>query len=279
MKKIELKKKKGSKIKLYRRCAQISVALVFILVPWLNSLRISWVHGNFLCFNLAGIPLADPLAVLQIIVKNAYLSPDLIISALVAIGIAIVLGTVFCSWICPYGLLSDFGQILHRKVRGKKKKQPLLSAFTFKLVIFFFGLITLFTFSTTPILNQLSMPAWYSRIFQFIFIQQFFSLAIMFILIVLSIEIFTGKRYWCQLICPQSVLLILVKQLNPKRMKVGYNPDLCSVSSKKKGPCAAACNLGLNPKVLNTGIETECTNCGDCIVACSRCNGALTYKF
>jgi len=170
------KRKNRSKIKFYRRTVQIGVALVFILIPWLNSRHISIVQGNFLSFNLAGFPLADPLAVLQSAIKNAYLSADLLMGAGLALAIALILGTVFCSWVCPFGLFSDYGQALGLRLK-KKSPEPAedKKSFIIKLAVFIAGLAGFFAFSTTPVLNQLSMPAWYSRIFQFIFVQKFFS--------------------------------------------------------------------------------------------------------
>jgi ferredoxin-type protein NapH len=276
------RKKKKSRIKLYRRALQILVALAFILIPWLNSRHISFVYGNFLSFNLAGFPLADPLAVLQITIKNAYLSADLILGAFVALVIALFLGTVFCSWVCPFGLLSDFGQSISRLLmpQTKKSKNMHLGSFKIKIVIFLTGLAGFLTFSTTPVLNQFSLPAWYSRIFQFIFTQKHFSLAIFFILFVLIVEIVFKKKLWCRYICPQSVLLILVKLLNKrKRLKINYKPEKCFDPRKGNEPCIKVCTMGLDPRNLPKRMETECTNCGDCIVICKQFGQALKFKF
>ena len=259
----------------------MATALAFILIPWLNSRHINFVYGNFLSFNLAGFPLADPLAVLQITLKNSYLSPDLLMGALVALGLALALGTAFCSWVCPFGLLSDFGQIFSKKWMSKKGQKLVErnNSFIIKLIIFISGLAGLFLFSTTPVLNQLSMPAWYSRIFQFLFVQKHLSFAILVLLLILAVEIFFKKRLWCRYFCPQSMLLIFVKQLNPRRLKVNFDTQKCFHPKKGREPCIKACNIGLDPKHLSQGLETECTNCGDCIVACSQYGHALNYKF
>lgn len=273
-------KNKKSRIKLYRRCLQLLTALCFILIPWLNARHINFVYGNFLSFSLAGFPLADPLAVLQIYLKNAYISVDLIIGAVVAVILAIVFGTVFCSWVCPFGLLSDIGQTLNRKqTKTAQFSDRTVVTFIIKFVIFLLGMAGLFLFSTTPVLNQLSMPAWYSRIFQFIFVQQFFSLAIVMILIVLAVEIFVKQRLWCRYVCPQSVLLILLKQINPRRLQVSFDPARCYHPAADREPCTRSCNLDLDPKKFPDGFELTCTNCGDCIVACSTCGKALQFKF
>ena len=90
-----------------RRALQIATALAFVLIPILNRNRYSLVYGNFLSFHMFGIPLADPLAVLQLTVKNYYLTVENVIGTLIALTVAFLLGTVFCSWVCPYVLLYE----------------------------------------------------------------------------------------------------------------------------------------------------------------------------
>lgn len=264
----------------YRRILQIGVALSFILIPFLNQMRISFVFGNFLSFNLAGLPLADPLAVLQISLKNFYLAPDLMIGAGIALFIALILGTAFCSWICPFGLLSELFQQLGSRLRPatRNSAQSNQKGFRLKGFIFVSGFIGFLLFSTTPVLNQLSLPAWYSRIFQFYFVQHHFSLAIFFLLMILIIEAAAGKRLWCRYICPQAVLLVVAKLINPFRLKIRFDKEKC-ICKGTSDPCKNACTLSLDPKKLAHSMETECNNCGDCIVACKKRGQAIDFHF
>lgn len=271
---------KKPSLKTCRRTVQISVAIAFIIIPWLNHLRISIVYGNFLSFHFMHLPLADPLAVLQIMLKNSYFCLDLIIGALIALLLAAILGTVFCSWICPFGLFSEWGQALSRRLKRRRRlkgKGRRLNGFRTKLLIFGLGLGGFLLFSTTPVLNQLSMPAWYSRIFQFWFEQGHISLAILALLAFIAVEVALGRRLWCRYLCPQSVLIALAKQLNPKRLRVHFHPDVC-ICRGKADPCGNACSLGLEPKTFSMWPELECTNCGDCISACKKRGGALTFQ-
>ncbi len=271
---------KKPSIKTCRRFLQVFIALAFVIIPYLNSYRINLFRGNFLCFHAAGLPLADPLAVLQVSVKNWYLSPKLLIGAGIVLSIAFALGTVFCSWICPYGLLSELVHGLSKKLLPKKFKGFVTKrkGFPIKIIIFGLGFLGFLLFSTTPVLNQLSMPAWYSRIFQFIFVQHHISLAILFVFSVLLVEFFARNRIWCRYVCPQAVLLVLAKLLNSRRLRVVYDKNKCIIK-KGKSPCERACTLSLDPKTLNPSLETECTNCGDCIVACKKMGQALEYRF
>ncbi|MCK5192979.1 MAG: 4Fe-4S binding protein [Desulfobulbaceae bacterium] len=267
-------------IKTCRRALQIFVAIAFIIIPILNRTRYSLVYGNFLSFHAFGIPLADPLAVLQLTLRNLYLTFDNLIGTLIPLVIAAWLGTVFCSWACPYGLFSELTQWLSRKILPRQYNGlPLYrKGFPFKFAIFIFGFVGFFFFSTTPVLNQLSLPAWYARFFQYLFGQDYFSLCIFFLLALLVIEFVAQKRLWCRYICPQSVLIGLTKLINSKRLKVNFDESKCLCKSGRDH-CVAACTLNLEPKKVGVALETECTNCGDCIMACKKVGKALNFKF
>ncbi len=258
---------------------QFFVALAFIIIPIVNRSRYSYLYGNFLSFHAFGIPFADPLAILQLSVKNLYLTVDNIIGALLPLLLAFFMGTVFCSWICPFGLLSELGQGLRKKGYGRRQAQVALAGkgFFLKMTVFVLGFIGFFIFSTTPILNQLSMPAWYARFFQYYFGQDFISLSIFFILALLGLEFILGRRIWCRYICPQSVLIALAKQLNQKRLKVVFNREKC-ICKPGYERCEAACSLSLHPKTLYESAELECSNCGDCVVACTKMGRALCFS-
>lgn len=267
-------------LKIYRRTFQLFVAISFIIIPILNRTDYSYVYGNYFSFHLFGIPFADPLAVLQLTVKNLYLTVDNAIGTLLPLLLAFALGTVFCSWICAYGLLSEWTQQLRRIFMGRGRKGiPLDSnGFPFKMAIFTLGFIGFFIFSTTPILNQLSMPAWYTRFFQYWFGQDILSLCFLFILVVLALEFFVGKRLWCRYVCPQSILITLTKQFNRKRMKVVFDREKC-ICKLGRERCESACTLSLKPKTLYDSAELECSNCGDCVVACNKMGKALSFEW
>ena len=262
-------------LKTSRRIIQTIVALAFVLIPWLNHHQISWIHGNFLSLKLYKLPLADPLAVLQIILKNNYWALDLMIGAGIALGLAALLGTVFCSWVCPFGLISELFQGLNtRKALPKKPRPP---GFKIKLVLFTTGILGFLIFSTTPVLNQLSLPAWYSRIFQFWFEQGHISLALAILPALALAEGLLGRRLWCRYLCPQSVVISLAKQITPQRLRVEFTPKSCTC--RGHSPCASACTLDLDPRRFKGRWETECTNCGDCINQCKEHGAALNFKF
>ena len=270
---------KKPSIKTCRRLCQLLIIVMFIVIPILNKNRYSLLYGNLLSFHFWVIPLADPLAVLQLTLKNLSITFDSFAGAFISLFVAFSLGTVFCSWMCPFGFLSELAVNFSKKIlpRNYKGFAIAVPGFKLKLAIFTAGIGFFLLFSTTPVLNQLSLPAWYTRFFQYLFGQGYFSLSILVIAALLFIEFIAQKRIWCRYICPQSVLLSLTKRLNKKRLIVDFNPEKCRCKGEREH-CTQACSLSLKPKTVWNLKEMECTNCGDCIVACNKIGKALTFK-
>lgn len=261
-----------------RRCCQVCIILLFIAIPILNKNRYSLFYGNLLSFHFWIIPLADPLAVLQLTLKNLSITLDSLVGALLVLSLAFFLGTVFCSWICPFGFFSELAVNFGKKIFGRRSINAAgkRSGFRWKLVIFGAGIVFFLIFSTTPVLNQLSLPAWYTRFFQYLFGQGHVSLSILVLLALLLMEFFVRRRFWCRYICPQSVLISLVKRLNRKRLRVVFDQRKCRCKGSPD-PCAMVCTLSLKPKRVGNVSEIECTNCGDCVVICGKIGQALKF--
>ena len=259
---------------------QILVAVFFILLPILNNNGFSFIWGNFLNIHVGSLTFSDPLAVFQVIIQNQYLPIRLLISAGMVLTIAFFLGTVFCSWICPFGLLSELMNRLACQVRPKKNinTKTLESAVFVKVATFCAGFFVVWAFFSRPVLNQVSLPFQYSNIFQYIFNQKYMSIVTWIIGAILVVEFIFRTRIWCRWICPQSVLIGLVKLLNPFRLKIIFNKKNC-ISSKVPAPCRKACSLGLDPRHLNVMNDVQCTNCGDCVDACRKTGRALGFSF
>ena len=273
---------KNNKIHLWRRTIQITIALYFIFVPIMNDSGFKFIWGNFLNIHIGKLVFSDPLAVLQVIINNRYIPVGLLIGAGLILTIAFFLGTIFCSWVCPFGLLSELTNKISRRFRSQKKINTTLKEKTASIKIGFFlaGLIISIMIFRTPILNHISMPFQYSNIFQYLFIQKHLSGAIWFIGIVLLVEFISCKRLWCRWVCPQSILITIVGQLNPFRLKIIYQKKNClSNISSLTPPCQKACSLDIDPRNLSLLNQTQCTNCGDCIDDCNNKGKALGFGF
>jgi len=271
---------KKKDIHIWRRTIQTGVAGLFIMLPLLNAAGFSFVWGNFLNMHIGSLTFSDPLAVFQVIVQNQYLPVGLLISAGTVLAIALFLGTVFCSWICPFGFLSELTNTLSSRTRHRKPNTIKIQKYDFKVKAVFFctGFLIIITFFNSPAFNMISLPFQYSNIFQYLFIQKHVSAGIWFIGIILLIEFIFRSRLWCRWFCPQSVLVSISKHFNPFRLKINFDKKRC-VGKKTPHPCQKACSLGLDPRHLTGLHETECTNCGDCVDACKKTGKALCFGF
>lgn len=265
-------------LRFWRRLVQMGVALGFVAIPYLNLRRIHVLSGNFLSFNAGGLPLADPLAALQAGLKSGHLTGDLLIGAGIALLIPLALGTVFCSWVCPFGLLSEWVHSLGRRLLPRGYRGISFGdGFLVRLGLFGVALVIFLGFAGGPVLNQLSLPAWYSRVFQMYAAESYLTPAVFLLLGVLAVEFLAKSRLWCRYVCPQALLLIAAGLLNPWRLRVIYKAHRC-ICKKGDDPCKISCPLDLDPRRLQHPLERECNNCGDCYVTCQEFGKALRFR-
>ena len=134
-----------------------------------------------------------------------------------------------------------------------------------------------------PLLNQLSLPGGLSlgfltaaaplsskTIHTVLEHLIFFAVPFLPVITVLAVELVTGERLWCRWVCPQSVLLALMARL-PVAPRLRRTLSRCTC--KGEPACRRACSLGLDPRNPRSASPLECTNCGACVLACSRVHG------
>jgi ferredoxin-type protein NapH len=275
------------KLVFWRRICQAIIALGFIVVPALNARGITVLSGNLLSLDFFGLTFTDPLALLQTLAGGRPGMRALTGAGLV-LCVALVLGRVFCGWMCPYGLASELVFALRAKTRasGGAASRPetgaSLRSFAGRAAVAGLGLAAVLLFAPEPWLNQLSMPGWYTRALQHAVL---FGLPLYGALLfpaLLLLEGCTARRVWCRWLCPQSVLLSLCAALpwpilGPERepgLRLRFTRKKCSCARNDR-PCLAACSLVLNPRAETLAQRLDCTNCGDCVDACQARGKAL----
>ncbi len=290
----------------FRRLVQVAVLALFVALPWLNRAGFTEVRGSLFAFDLFGVPFADPLGAVQVALAGIIPGWRLVAGGLLALGLALCLGRVFCSWLCPFGLLSELVYTLRRKGFRPQKPRP-FGGFRSRAAVVVVGL-ALVPVLGIPLLNQLSLPGGLSLGLlgaalplsaktvptlpeQLVFLL----LPFVPVLLVLVVEAVTGRRLWCRWLCPQSVLLALMARL-PLAPRLQRTLTRCTCKSGKADTsgkagtpdtygkagtpdmfgkagtpaCRVACPLGLDPRNPRSSSPLECTNCGACVLACSR---------
>lgn len=233
--------------------------------------------------EILGVSMSDPLAATESIVARKKVVGVVLISLVVPLVATALFGRIFCSWICPMGLILEMTDKLRNLLRFLEIR-PKNVRFTrgTKYVLLATGLV-IAAIASVPILGYIYPPAIVSReahdfvfgIFdraeegQFGFWAGGLTWMSLIILGIAAFEVIVSRRWWCRYVCPGGGLYSLVGAARPVRMKL--------VESKCThcGDCVVACPMGLNPMKNRMGIE--CDNCGECLSHCH--DDALAYAF
>ena len=102
-----------------RRLSQVSILLLFLLGPWAGI----WIIKGNLSSSLLldTVPMTDPMLFLQLLAAGFWgvASAAVLGAAIVLVFYMLVGGRVFCSWVCPVNLVTDFAFWLRRKLGFK----------------------------------------------------------------------------------------------------------------------------------------------------------------
>jgi ferredoxin-type protein NapH len=271
-----------------RRVFQLAVLAVLIAVPMYSQNPIEWapsrialgelppprvslVWGDTWSFSFYGITLTHPLAALEAILAAKVLYLPLIVGTLIPVAITLLLGRVFCSWLCPVGFLLELNQRLRSFLRargiGVKVK---LRDYRYHLLA---SALLLTFFFATPIVSAFDPPHVFGRELFYLFTYHRLSLGGVALLAgIFLFEALASERAWCRSLCPAGGFLSL---LGAKRLlRIQKRKERCIFC----GECNLACPYELRPVEL--GIDKDfndktCDNCGLCRDACP--SGALYY--
>lgn len=222
----------------------------------------------FWSITIFGYTITDPLAAIGITFGGGGFYLPIIKSALPLIVITLLLGRVYCGWICPADLLFEVTGKL-RKVLNLLGLRPINIHFSraHKYILILVGLIftlllgvQVYTFIYPPTLlyrDSIHLIYYGSA-----------GVGIVFLTLIILFQISLSERAWCRYFCPGGALWSL---LGAKRIvRINLNTSLCDLC----GDCDRACEFGLSPMRNQMGME--CNNCGECVSKCKP--DALKYR-
>jgi ferredoxin-type protein NapH len=216
------------------------------------------------------LPLVDPLALLE----STIAARDVALTALLGSGIllltAVLLGPIFCGWVCPLGLVFDLQHSLRRRVLrlfGKKRPErpvgPLPENLRYAVLGGMLGFALLAGWPLFQVLSPISILV---RVLVF-----GLWLDIVVVLAVLLVDL-AWPRLWCRALCPLGALYSLVGRFGLLRIRVNLH-----LSGKYPcQQCSRHCPMGI--AVMEDYAEAgepwvdhpSCIRCGSCADVCPR---------
>lgn len=233
----------------------------------ISSIRsfLSNINGSFWSITISGITITDPLALMQSLASGQPISLPFAIAAVIPIILALIFGRFFCSWICPVSTVNDFIRLIIGKLKLPYIKKPFITNQHLNFYLLIAGLVM-------PFLGLIVFP----YIIPYVLMGRFFySLALgrvlwealIFLLLLMTIDALIQRGFWCNYLCPSGFLLAL---LGKRRLvNIKYNDTLCR---KGCSHCKHSCSWQADPRVK---YSLNCTNCGECIERCP--SGALGF--
>ncbi|MFA6283549.1 MAG: 4Fe-4S binding protein [Desulfurivibrionaceae bacterium] len=263
------------KITPIRRTVQLLSLAGMVAVPLLNSRGISAVSGSFYSMEIGRLLLTDPLIAIQPLLATMSIDATLLASALIPAGLALVLGRVFCSWVCPQNTLSELFDAVGIRLGGRRFFMPTQGPLVrYAVLAAILAITLLYGF---PLASLLSAPGIISvQTARFIY-EGTVGLELALIGTIILAELFLVRRVWCNHLCPVGSMLSLFRFKKTMRVVMAEEGEHACLHCRE---CVKACQLGLNP--MDGEIAPQCHNCGACIDACQSMTGErrpLSFRF
>ncbi len=240
----------------------IVVNLLFVVSYYFD---VQLLEGALTASRFVGFHMADLNSALQVMLAYKHVVLNLVIGTVTIFVLWLLLGgRTFCSWVCPYHLLSEWAEKLHlwlvekRVIKGYTFHRGVRSVFyvIFALLALLTGYTVFETISPTGILSRALI---YGP-----------GIGLLWVAVLLLFEVFVSRRAWCRYVCPIGITYGVVGVLSP--LRITYNLKGCH----HEGDCRKAC---LVPHVLDLTIKgraeavdmdvgADCTRCGMCVDIC-----------
>ena len=243
-----------------RRLVQWTTTLLLLLAPWLQ------VGGNSLLrLDIPGQNLYLFGQILRI--QELYLV--LLVTLIFVLGfvlITVVLGRVWCGWLCPHTTLTDLAEwtarrlglmVRHNRMQGELWRQALLQ-----------GVFLLLSFLVAANLLWYFIPPgqFFARLLTLdLHYAAWITLAVTGLLVYLDLALV--RRLMCREICPYGRIQTA---LVDKATLSLHLPESELTRCIDCQACVRSCPMEID---IRDGYQVECTSCGQCLDGCRRVMG------
>ena len=218
------------------KTARIASQIIFFL------LLAVFLVGAFCSVSLGGAAyLSCPLGVLELTLGAREILWGTIVSGVLLLGVTLVLGRVFCGWICPFGALLDALQKPLARFRASRANPPSFAASPHNRFIKYGvlgGVLAAAGIVRSPVFCAICPIGTTCRTAGL----QGFNLGLESIVLPVFAGLETvGKRFWCKTLCPVGALLALTSKFSLLRIRLPWSQ--CAGC----GRCEQACSMDNTP--------------------------------
>jgi ferredoxin-type protein NapH len=254
----------------WRRWASIVVINGLFVASFFLDLQL--IEGALTASRVFGFHFADLNSSLQLMLAHGHVVLNLVIGVSTVFLIYLIAGgRAFCSWVCPYHLLSEIAEKLHLALAEKRlvkdhaldrRLRPVLFVI-FAALAFASGYTVFETISPVGILSR---ALTYGTL-----------IGLIWVALLLAVEVLWSRRFWCRYVCPIGLTYGMAGTVAPVRIL--HVAENCFHEGKCRDVCLVPHVLEMTK--LGYGRETEtpigpdCTRCGMCLDVCPT--GALRF--
>lgn len=264
---------KAHKWLMLRRFSQLAILALFLVGPLLGI----WiVKGNLVSsLTLDVLPLTDPYLLVQTLFAGHVAEITAITGALIVLVFYLLVGgRVFCGWVCPVNMITDFSEWTRNKlgIRGGTQL-PRNSRY------WILGVTLVVAAATGTLAWELFNPA---TLVQRALI---FGVGMSWVMMlgIFIFDAFVSRRGWCGHLCPMGAFYSMLGKFSIVRVSAEKR-DSCDDCME----CFAICP---EPQVITPALRgadknigpvimsSNCTNCGRCIDICSKHVFKFDHRF
>lgn len=191
-------------------------------------------------------------------------APSALVLFVIVVAMTLLVGRVFCGWICPLGTLGEWTARIGRKLGIKPRPLPLSVDRPLRWVKYL-GLIAIITGTwklgtlvwrdLDPWVAWMHLSSGWAEV-----AERPWAYVALFVLVI-GASLFI-ERFWCRYLCPLGAALAPFQKL--ALVKIRRKESSC-VSCRA---CDRHCPVGLEPMAVRTVTSAECIACGRCVEAC-----------
>ena len=240
-----------------RRLFQWAATLLLLLIPWLE-----FDSKSLLRIDIPGLNLYIFGQVLRIQELYLVLLATLIF-VLAFLLVTVVLGRVWCGWLCPQTTLSDVAEWTARRLGLKVKHNRLHGHLSSRFLLQGIYLLLAFLLASNLIWYFIPPRLFFTRLVTF---DLHYATWITFILtgLLVYLDLAMVRRLMCSDFCPYGRIQTA---LVDKATLSLHLPDSELERCIECDSCVRSCPMEID---IRQGYQVECTNCGRCLDACRQ---------